>query len=181
MNLITGAAGSGKTRYLVQESVRRVGAYIVCYDQSRAHTIQRHAREIGVNIPLPITYQELEYSRGIRGGILIDDIDHMLRILFRQHKIHAITMRTGAENQNIILGLSNDKLIERDTEASEKDTFTKADLRYFMQMARKDERQCIAKEVYAQQREIIQIDGIRTSAVEIHKLQAILPEEQIGF
>lgn len=180
MNLITGAAGSGKTRYLVHESAR-TKAYIVCHDQSRAHTIQQHAREIGINIPLPITYQELETSRGIRSGILIDDIDHMLRILFRQQKIHALTMCTGVENQNIILGIYNDKLIERDTEASEKDTFTKADLQYFMHLARKDERQAIAREIYAQQAEIIKIDGIRTLVVEVHKLQAILPEEQLPF
>lgn len=50
-----------------------------------------------------------------------------------------------------------------------------------IEAARKDERQRIAQEVYAQQAEIIKIDGLRTIVVEVHKLQAILPEEQLPF
>lgn len=81
MKTIIGKTGTGKTKALIEESAK-TRAYIVCPSLGRANDIQKFARELGLDIPLPITYGEFigrDYSPSGISGFLIDDVEMLLQ------------------------------------------------------------------------------------------------------
>jgi hydrogenase maturation factor len=75
--------GKGKTTKLIAESAK-TGDYIICHCSFEAKRIQKEAQDMGLKIPLPITYNDfLEkryYGKGI-SGFLIDNADMFLQSL----------------------------------------------------------------------------------------------------
>ncbi len=75
--------GKGKTTELIKKSAKS-GDYIVCHRLDEANRIQMEAQEMGLKIPLPITYDEFfkkrYYEKGI-SGFLIDNADMFLQSL----------------------------------------------------------------------------------------------------
>lgn len=81
MKIIIGKTGTGKTKALIEESAK-TRTYIVCASMKRAGEIQAFARELGLYIPLPITYGEFigrDYSPSGISGFLIDDVEMLLQ------------------------------------------------------------------------------------------------------
>lgn len=85
--------GLGKTKSLIVKSAR-FGHYIVCANFDEAHRIKSFAEEMGLKIPLPITYREFvnkEYhSKGI-SGFLIDNLERLFEYM-SDVPVHAVTM-----------------------------------------------------------------------------------------
>lgn len=72
--------GQGKTTGLVKRSAE-TGAYIVCIN---VDFVIRIARELGLKIPYPLTYDEYSSNRySVRIHVLIDDADRYLNYLSR--------------------------------------------------------------------------------------------------
>ena len=71
----------GKTTELIRRAPE-TGGYIVCTDQRRARQIAQQARDMGLNIPFPLTareWQERNYHPpGVR-GLLFDDLDRIIQ------------------------------------------------------------------------------------------------------
>lgn len=83
--------GEGKTAYLIKKSAES-GNYIVCRTMEVANHIQYHAKEMGLDIPLPITYSEFIHKEyGYVNGFLIDDLEIFLEHL-SSVPVNAITM-----------------------------------------------------------------------------------------
>lgn len=83
---------TGRTTELIKMAAEN-NLYIVTTDRQRALYIDKMARELGLNIPFPITLRELPiypYSSFIK-EVLIDDADHVLEQCVGV-KIKAITM-----------------------------------------------------------------------------------------
>lgn len=85
--------GYGKTTQLIKKSAKS-GNYIVCHSLDEAIRIQSEAKKMGLDIPLPIAYEEFiekRYHGKNISGFLIDNIE-----MFLQHlsdvPIRAITM-----------------------------------------------------------------------------------------
>lgn len=93
--LIFGDRGSGKTTELIEESAK-TGAYIVVPTRIRARNVFRSAKELGLNIPYPLTVNEMIYespsSDIFQKGILIDNLESILCYLFDYITIHAATI-----------------------------------------------------------------------------------------
>lgn len=85
--------GFGKTYQLIKKSASS-GDYIVCHRQEECSRIQAKAKEMGMNIPFPITYDEFiskqYYGKGI-SGFLIDNIEMFLQTL-TEVPINVITL-----------------------------------------------------------------------------------------
>lgn len=103
--ILQGGRNSGKTLALIKESAR-TGIYIMVSNRERALQLSRQAREMGYNIPFPVTVQEWlqspnRFSGSIirRDGIYIDDIDEVFRTIFGPLKINAVTMYPLDEEQ----------------------------------------------------------------------------------
>ena len=83
MKVILGHRQTGKTVKLIRMSAK-TNTYIVASSQQEASRIFRKAKELGLNIPLPITFNEFishgYYGKGIN-GFLIDNADYLLRSL----------------------------------------------------------------------------------------------------
>lgn len=83
MEIFTGAKGSGKTTQLIHKAATEY-LYIVCADRRRVDSIWSLARELVLDIPFPLTFEEFVgkrfQGRGIR-GFLIDDADELLQYL----------------------------------------------------------------------------------------------------
>lgn len=92
-----GKRGTGKTTKLIQRSARE-GSYILTSTVFRAQAIWDTAREMGLNIPYPVTLHEYLHSNKFRSstiprkGILIDDVDAVVGALFAGIPIHEMTM-----------------------------------------------------------------------------------------
>ena len=92
-----GKRGTGKTTKLIQRSARE-GVYILTSTVFRAQAIWDTAREMGLNIPYPVTLHEYLHSNKFRSstiprkGILIDDVDAVVGALFAGIPIHEVTM-----------------------------------------------------------------------------------------
>lgn len=80
-DLIIRARQGGKTTELIRRSAQ-TGGYIVCTDQRRARQIAQHARDLGLNIPFPLTageWQRRDYHRPGVKGFLFDDLDMIIQ------------------------------------------------------------------------------------------------------
>ena len=85
--------GYGKTTQLIKKSARS-GDYIICHGVDEAHRIKSEAKEMGLDIPLPITYTEFikkQYSGRNISGFLIDNLEMFLQAISNA-PINAITM-----------------------------------------------------------------------------------------
>ena len=93
--LILGDRQSGKTIELIKESAR-TGAYIVVSCRKEAHNVFGSAKELGLNIPFPLTVAEVIYespsSYIFQKGILIDNLERILCRLFNYITINAATV-----------------------------------------------------------------------------------------
>ena len=79
MKIIRTERGEGKTTELIKQSARD-WSYILCMNKGNADYIYDMAREMGFDIPFPITPSDLPL-RGFKGSVLIDEIDYILPIL----------------------------------------------------------------------------------------------------
>jgi hypothetical protein len=92
MEKIIMVRGYGKTTQLIKKSAQN-GDYIVCYNTDEALYIQHMAKNMGLDIPLPVTYREFlnkEYSDNIK-GFLFDNVDEFLQSISKV-PIKTITM-----------------------------------------------------------------------------------------
>ncbi len=93
MKTILLGRGKGKTTKLIQEAAKG-HYYIICHSFESAHNIAKQAREMGLDIPLPISYSEFDRNqycgRNIK-GFLFDNVDHYLQSKTTVH-IKAITV-----------------------------------------------------------------------------------------
>ena len=98
MQIIIGKSGQGKTTKLIRLSHEH-WYYIVTIDSERAHYVYEQAKDLGIEIPFPITVDSFlrgEYgSRGIN-GFLFDELLHYFQK--RSNKIMAVTI-DGSENE----------------------------------------------------------------------------------
>lgn len=95
-NLIIGGRGSGKTLELIKMSAER-NIYIVCADRQRALNIAAMARELGYQIPFPITLMELPIHSRFIQEVFVDDVDVVLeRIIGR--RVSNITLRGNSDD-----------------------------------------------------------------------------------
>lgn len=98
--IIYGEGGTGKTTELIKRSAES-GIYIVVADRKRAEILVEQAEDMKLYIPFPVTLQEwLRSSNRFHGssirrdGLLIDDIDEVIKELFFPIEIKAVTLRT---------------------------------------------------------------------------------------
>lgn len=103
--ILQGGRSSGKSLALIQESAR-TGIYIMVRNRERALQLSKQAREMGYNIPFPVTVQEWlqspdRFGSSVirRDGIYIDDVDDVFREIFKPLKINAVTMYPLDEEQ----------------------------------------------------------------------------------
>lgn len=107
MNIIVGERCSGKTTELIKKSAV-TGAYIVTINLRAAEFIFHQAKQMGLNIPFPITVGEMikEIKNGdrfrgssiYRDGVLIDDADLVLQGIFGNIPIHEIALNDRGDN-----------------------------------------------------------------------------------
>lgn len=100
MKVIIGERATGKTTELIKEAAD-TGYYIVCNSPRDCYRIQDQAKQMGLNIPFPITHQEFVdqrfYGKGVK-GVLIDDVERLLQTIGNL-KIHACSIE--ASNNDI--------------------------------------------------------------------------------
>lgn len=81
--IIVRSRQGGKTTELIRRAAES-GGYIVCTDQRRARQIAEHAREMGLNIPFPLTaseWQKRDYHQSGVRGLLFDDLDRIIQAM----------------------------------------------------------------------------------------------------
>lgn len=122
MEKIIKERASGKTTELIKKSAE-TGDYIVCYSLDQATNIQFRAKEMGLNIPFPISFREFingEYGRNNIKGFLIDDLDCCLQQLTNV-PINAITM-------SIEDGIANEPTFPSDEYINESDNIKRPEI-----------------------------------------------------
>ena len=95
MNITYQPRRTGKTTSLIKKSAE-TGTYILVSDRNTALNLADQAREMGLNIPFPVTVQEYFSSGGFRGSfinhIFIDDADRVLQSMLSNVIIDEITL-----------------------------------------------------------------------------------------
>ena len=98
--VIVGKGGTGKTAELIKRSAES-GIYILVANRKRAEILVKQAEDMKLYIPFPVTLQEwLQSSNRFSGssirrdGLLIDDIDDVIKELFTPIEIKAVALRT---------------------------------------------------------------------------------------
>lgn len=96
MELFLGSRRSGKTLALIQLSAA-TGGYIMTINKMRAEAIFKQAKDMGYDIPYPVTIQEYFHSNKFDGsiirkkGLYIDEIEDLISSLFPGIDVHAAT------------------------------------------------------------------------------------------
>jgi hypothetical protein len=94
MKLMHLARGAGKTKLAIKEAAK-TGSYILCLTRADALRIAKMADDMKLNIRFPVTLDEMlssKMSTGFVKDLVMDDADRILNGLFRNHKVHMITM-----------------------------------------------------------------------------------------
>lgn len=96
MDILIGKRQYGKTTHLIRRSADE-GVYILTSNYPRASEIFDMAKNMNLDIPYPVTLDEyLNYgfkgSSITRDGILIDDADQILEMIFAGVPIKCITV-----------------------------------------------------------------------------------------
>lgn len=89
MRIITGKRQTGKTTQLIHESAT-TGFYIVCRSMAECKRIADHAKDLGLKIPYPISYNEAINNKLIN-NVLIDNIIHFAEYACTA-KVHSVTI-----------------------------------------------------------------------------------------
>lgn len=84
MQFITGGRGSGKTTKLIQMS-HDYWMYIVCSNRRAADNIAHMAREMKIDIPNPVSFEELPCSSRFIEEVLVDDADILIEKFIEAH------------------------------------------------------------------------------------------------
>jgi len=94
MNVIIKSRREGKTLELIKRCAEE-GGYIVCESYKDADLIKEKATSMGLNIPLPITYNEFiqgrYYGKGI-SGFHIDNADIFIQHMSKAVEVKSITI-----------------------------------------------------------------------------------------
>ena len=105
--ILVGESGTGKTAELIKRSAES-GIYILVANRKRAEILVEQAKEMRLYIPFPVTLQEwLRSSTRFHGssirrdGLLIDDIDGVIKELFSPIEIKAVALRTPCVITNL--------------------------------------------------------------------------------
>jgi hypothetical protein len=100
MKIISRPRGTGKTEMLIRMAAERF-LYIVVASQERAYKLAAQARDMGLDIPFPITFGELLdrhlHGPGMREGVLIDQADHLVEHLGMRAGVDIIACTVDAE------------------------------------------------------------------------------------
>lgn len=102
MELIIRGRGNGKTVELIKRSAA-TQTYILTANKQRAHAVFWQAREMGLNIPYPVTIDDYFSTHGFTGSFIksvyVDDADEVLKRIFYRVNIEAVTMTDEAERR----------------------------------------------------------------------------------
>lgn len=96
MEILRADIGRGKTTELIKISHDQ-WKYIICRDRKRAEFIESYARELNIDIPFPITVEELPLRSDFIKSVLVDDIEDVLEYIIRK-PIDYATTSCGIEN-----------------------------------------------------------------------------------
>lgn len=98
MDIYVGGRGSGKSTTLIKKSAE-TGDYILVATQCQAREVYRQAKEMGYDIPFPVTVSEITTRRKYfddsymkKRGLLIDELRLVLDIAFGGIPIHGATL-----------------------------------------------------------------------------------------
>ena len=102
MDIYVGARCSGKTATLIMKSAE-TGAYILVATKQQAHAVYKQAKEMGYDIPFPVTVSEIttrwNYFDGSyikKHGLLIDELQSVLDVAFCGIPIHGATLNADS-------------------------------------------------------------------------------------
>ena len=115
--VIVGNRQSGKTTELIKMSAKN-NIYILVANYPRAYYLFQQARDMGYEIPFPVTLHEYLYSNRFvgsiirRDGLYIDDVEDVLTELFKPIEIKAITV-TKYNFTTLEGGIDMEKLDEK--------------------------------------------------------------------
>lgn len=101
MDILVGKRQHGKTTHLIRRSADEF-VYILTSNYRRASEIFNMAKNMNLDIPYPVTLHEylrigFKGSSITRNGILIDDADQILQMIFAGIPIKCITI-TDSDN-----------------------------------------------------------------------------------
>lgn len=93
MQFIIESRKSGKSTELIKKAAE-LDAYIIVADKKRAQSLHQLSKKLQINIPFPVTAQEVlqgaYYAEGIK-AFLIDDIESFLKVLIPTVPVLAVT------------------------------------------------------------------------------------------
>lgn len=102
MDIYVGARCSGKTATLIKKSAE-TGAYILVANKNQACSVYRQAKEMGYNIPFPVTISEITNGRKYidvsymkKRGVLIDELQSVLNVTFCGIPIYGATLNVDS-------------------------------------------------------------------------------------
>lgn len=102
IDIYVGARRSGKTATLIMKSAE-TGAYILVANKCQAIAVYRQAKEMGYNIPFPVTVSEITTRRNYidvsymkKRGLLIDELQSVLNVTFCGIPIHGATLNADS-------------------------------------------------------------------------------------
>lgn len=95
MKIIQMNRGKGKTIYLIKKSAE-FKYPIICCSETQRRMIKNIAKEMGLDIPEPISFSSINSKEKLRGlscfdKLLIDDLEYVLKRLFDKD-IYAATI-----------------------------------------------------------------------------------------
>lgn len=100
MTMVGGRRLCGKTTELVKRS-HSEHLYIVCLDYARVINIMHIAKELELDIPYPITVNELPLKSRYVHKVLVDDIEDVLGRLIGADIVMASTSRQLVEMESV--------------------------------------------------------------------------------
>lgn len=93
MKVVQAPRNSGKTAYIMSLS-EQTKKPLVCFSQLEKKRVMEDARNRGVNLPEPVTLQEVTTGRAQGKEVMVDNLDLMLSFI-----LPGVTIDTATINQ----------------------------------------------------------------------------------
>jgi hypothetical protein len=101
--IVGGSIGCGKTTELIKKASQE-NLYIVCASRQSQLAIEKMANSMELDIPFPITVDELPVSSPFIEKVLVDDVEGVLQRIIQKPVAMASTSLPMKKLQNPILG-----------------------------------------------------------------------------
>jgi hypothetical protein len=115
MKMIFGERQAGKTEQLIRMAAEDNDIYLVVSSNYEASRVFQRAKEMGLDIRFPMSYDEFldgrtSYGKGMKYKVMIDNLDLLIKHISKGIPVEGFSLNIEFSEDNKLIALSRTKI-----------------------------------------------------------------------